>query len=92
MSSLFVGQARGRGGEVARVERQLHAVVGLRDGLDEQAAGDLAGGHLRAFAVDVVAVAGFDRQRHVAAEDERIVGERRGNPPQPRFPVLESSE
>ena len=52
---LVAGQAlQGKGGE-GFVARQLHAVVGLGEGVDEQAVEHLRGLDLAALAVDVLA-------------------------------------
>ena len=88
-----LGEQRGLGGqavdgsrEEAAVERQLHAVGGLGRRLDHDAAEQLAGGDARTLAVGVVAVRRFDRERDVAAEDQRIIAERRRDPAQPLLP------
>ena len=52
-SWLLVGQPIERAREVAVVQRQLHPVVGLGRGLDEEAVLQIAGGDPRAFAVGV---------------------------------------
>ena len=77
---------RRRSREEAAVERQLHAVGSLGRRLDHDAAEQLAGGDARPLAVGVVAVRRFDRERDVAAEDQRIVAERRREPAQPLLP------
>ena len=84
----LVGQSIGRRREVARVERQLHAVFRFGHALNEDAAADVAGDDLRAFAVDVVPVVGLDGQRHLAAQHERVFAEDRRHAAQPRFPRL----
>ena len=82
----FGRQAVDGPGEEAAVERQLHAVGSLGRRLNHDPAEQLAGGDAGSFAVGVVAVGRFDRQRDIAAEDQRILAERRRQPAQPVFP------
>ncbi len=86
MSCDSSGSPLGRRREVARVERQLHAVRRFRGPLHRHAAPDLGRHDLRTFAVDEVAGFGLNGQRHLARKNELVLIEDRRNTPQPRFP------